>query len=78
MQPTDAVLAFGRHDTASGDRVIVLANRDDQPRDADIAAPAGWPAAARDLLTGETVATADGRLKATLSPKTVRLLVPQP
>jgi glycosidase len=78
MQPADAVLAFGRKDSASGDHVIVLANRDDQPRDADIAAPAGWPASARDLLTGETVATADGRLKATLPPKSVRILAPKP
>lgn len=78
MQPADAVLAFGRKDAASGDHVVVLANRDDQPRDADVAAPAGWPAAARDLLTGETVATVDGRLKAALPPKSVRLLVPQP
>jgi glycosidase len=31
MQPQDAALAFARRDAASGDRVVVLANRDEQP-----------------------------------------------
>lgn len=76
MQPADPVLAFGRRDAASGDHVLVLANRDAEPREADIAAPAGWPAAARELLGGAAVATADGRIRLTLPPKSVRFLAP--
>lgn len=79
MQPQDAALAFARRDAASGDLVVVLANRDDKPVPADIALPAGWPAgtqAARDLLGGDAVATADGRLRLTLAPKSVRFLAP--
>ena len=78
MQPQDAALAFARRDAASGDHVVVLANRDAQPVQVDVAAPAGWPAAARDLLGGEAVATPDGRIRVLLAPKTVRLLAPNP
>ncbi len=76
MQPQDAALAFARRDAASGDVVVVLANRDDQPVAADVAAPAGWPAAARDLVSGETVNTTEGRVRSMLGPKSVRILVP--
>jgi glycosidase len=78
MQPQDAALAFARRDAASGDTVVVLANRDDHPVAADVAAPAGWPANARDLLGSETVATSEGRIKLTLAPKSVRFLAPLP
>jgi len=76
-QGPDTVLAFARSDAASGDRVVVLANRDAQAAAADVAAPPGWPAAARDLLSGERVPAIDGRIKATLAPKSVRILVPE-
>jgi alpha-amylase len=78
MQPQDAALAFARRDAASGDQVVVLANREAQPVQVDVPAPAGWPAAARDLLGGEAVATADGRIRVQLAPKSVRLLAPNP
>ena len=78
MQPQDAALAFARRDAGSGDVVVVLANRDDQPVAADIAAPAGWPASTRDLLGGETVATSEGRIKVLLAPRSVRILAPLP
>jgi glycosidase len=80
-QPQDPALAFARRDAASGDVVVVLANRDNTALQADIATPAGWPAGAnraRDLLSGEMLALADGRIKAPLAPKSVRLLAPQP
>jgi glycosidase len=80
-QPQDAALAFARRDAASGDLVVVLANRGDQAVDADIATPAGWPAeakTARDLLGGAAAAAAEGRIKLQLAPKSVRLLAPQP
>ncbi len=76
MQPQDAALAFARRDAASGDLVVVLANRDDKAIEADVAAPAGWPGSARDLLGGETVATIEGRIKLMLAPKSVRILAP--
>lgn len=79
MQPQDAALAFARRDAASGDLVVVLANRDDKPVEADVALPVGWPAdakSARDLLGGAAVAADGGRLKLTLPPKTVRFLAP--
>jgi glycosidase len=79
MQPQDAALAFARRDAASGDVVVVLANRDEQPLAADVALPTGWPAdakSARDLLGGEAVATGDGRIKLMLAPKSVRILAP--
>ena len=79
MQPQDAALAFARRDSASGDVVVVLANRDDQPLAADIAVPTGWPAdakSARDLLGGETLATSEGRIKLMLAPKSVRMFAP--
>jgi glycosidase len=47
MQPQDAALAFARRDAASGDVVVVLANRDEQPLAADVALPTGWPADAK-------------------------------
>jgi alpha-amylase len=76
-QPPDAVLAFARRDAASGDQVIVLAHRDDQPVSADIAAPPGWSAAeARDALSGERFALRDGRIQVSMAPVSVRVLVP--
>jgi hypothetical protein len=76
MQPQDPALAFARRDAASGDLLVVLANRDDSALAADVAVPAGWGAGARDLLSGDAVATAEGRLKLTLAPKSVRILAP--
>ena len=76
MQPQDTTLAFARRDAASGSHVVVLANRDDKPQAADVAAPAGWPAgAAKDALSGQAVSAVDGRIKVEMAPKSVRILV---
>jgi alpha-amylase len=76
MQPQDAVLAFSRRDAASGDHVLVLANREDKPMPADVAAPPGWPAGnVRDALSGDSVGLADGRIKVEMAPKSVRVLL---
>lgn len=76
-QPADPALAFARRDAASGDQVIVLANREDKPLMADVALPAGWPAhPVRDRLGNTTATVADGRLKIELAPKSVRIVVP--
>ena len=77
MQPQDVVVAFARRDAASGDQVIVLANREDRAVDADVAPAATWTApAATDRLSGERVVVADGRLRVAMPPKSVRILVP--
>jgi alpha-amylase len=78
-QPQDAALAFARRDAASGDHVIVLANRGDMPLMADVALPDGLAAAAlADRLTGQAVAAEGGRLKIELAPTSVRFIAPPP
>jgi alpha-amylase len=73
----DRHLAFAREHAASGDRVLVLANREAAPLTAELTLPAGWPAGAqRDLLTGEVFAATEGRLRAELAPTSVRIVVP--
>ncbi len=75
--PQDPALAFARFDAASGDRVLVLANRDDQPLAVDVAAPSGWPARpALDRLSGAAVSVAEGRIRTELPPRSVRIVVP--
>jgi alpha-amylase len=76
-RPDDRVLAYARHDAASGDRVLVLANRDDAPLAVDVVLPSGWPPGpATDLLQSAPVTTEEGRLRVTLEPKSVRIVVP--
>ncbi len=75
-RPQDPVLAFGRHDPASGDRVVVLVHREDQPGRADVALPADWPAAWRDRLDGHDVNAVDGRLAVEMAARSVRILAP--
>jgi alpha-amylase len=78
-QPTDAALAFSRRDAASGDQVLVLANREDGPLTADVALPEGLAMASlADLLTGQAVTPAGGRLKLEMAPKSVRIIAPNP
>jgi alpha-amylase len=78
--PQDPLLAFARADAASGDRVVVLVNRDDQGAQADYPLPPGWPAgaAARDALTGDAATLAEGRLRIALRPKSARVIVAAP
>ena len=79
MQPQDAALAFARRDAASGDQVVVLANRDDAPLMADVALPDGLAGATlTDRLTGQAVVAEGGRLKIEIPPKSVRFIAPAP
>ena len=74
-QPQDAALAFARRDAASGDQVLVIANREDKAVAVDIAVPTDWPARpARDHLSGESVNAAEGRIKLEMAPKSVRII----
>lgn len=76
-QPQDAVLAFARRDAASGDQVIVLANRDDAPLMADVAVPESLAGVAlADALSGQAAAVEGGRLKLEIPPKSVRFIAP--
>lgn len=78
-QPQDAVLAFSRRDAASGDQVLVLANREDGTLPVDISLPAGMGTTAlTDRLTGQSVTPAEGRLKLEMAPKSVRIIATHP
>jgi glycosidase len=75
-QPKDAALAFARRDPASGEQVIVIANRDDQALAVDLAAPPNWPAGpSLDALGAAAMTSVDGRLKAEIAPKSVRIFI---
>lgn len=76
-RPADRALAFGRETAAGDDRVIVLANREDEAVPAEVNLPAGWPAGAwADRLGGGALEAVEGRLKTELPPRSVRILVP--
>jgi glycosidase len=78
-QPQDSALAFARKDAASGDHVMVLANREDKAVAVDLALPADWPSRpARDRISGQTLGVAEGRLKVEMAPKSVRIVAPAP
>lgn len=78
-QPQDAALAFARHDPASGDQVLVLANREDRVLPVDVALPDAMTAAAlSDRLTEQRVVPSDGRLKLEMAPKSVRIIATNP
>jgi glycosidase len=76
-QPADSVLAFGRRDAKTGDQVIVLVNREEKAVDADVGVGANWTAArATDRLSGQALPVEGGRLRTTMAPRSVRIVVP--
>jgi alpha-amylase len=73
--PQDAVLAYARYEAKSNDKVAVLVNREDKELAADVLLPSAWnEKTLTDELHGTPVAVADGRIKLTLAPKSVRIL----
>ncbi|MBI5429381.1 MAG: alpha-glucosidase C-terminal domain-containing protein [Nitrosomonadales bacterium] len=73
--PQEPVLAYLRHDAASGDSVMVLVNREDRELTADFALPGAWngrPVA--DELNGMPVAVAAERMELIMAPRSVRIL----
>ena len=78
-QPQDATLAFARHDAASGDRVLVLANRDERAASVDLALPEGWPnGALTDRLGGAAIEVVQGRIQARIGAKSALVLAATP
>jgi alpha-amylase len=71
----EPLLAYVRHDAASGDSVLVLANREDKALTADFPLPDAWSATpVSDELSKTTVVTAAGRIALSMAPKSVRIL----
>lgn len=69
------LLVFLRRDAASGDTVVVAANRGAQPVTASFDAPPEWgerPVA--DELTGRPAARKDGKVEAAVEPRTAAVL----
>jgi alpha-amylase len=77
--PQEPVLAYVRHDAASGDSVMVLVNREDKVLTADFLLPDAWSnKPVSDKLGRTAVATAAGRIALSMAPKSVRILSVNP
>lgn len=75
--PQDPWLAYVRHDTASKDSVLVVANREDQPLPVSLVLPAAWPGGRVTNALGEEVLVPEaGKLQLTMPPKSVRIFLP--
>jgi glycosidase len=77
--PKDAVLAYIRHDTVSGDAVMVLVNRNDKETAADFMLPGAWPGIwngkpVSNELNGKQVTIADGHIELSMAPESVQIL----
>jgi len=73
--PQEPVLAYVRHDAASGDSVLVLVNREDKALTANFLLPDAWNAKpVTDELSRTAVATAARRIALSMAPKSVRIL----
>lgn len=73
--PQEPVLAFVRHDAASGDSVLVLVNREDRELTADFALPDTWSGkAVRDELNNKPPTISAGRITLLIAAESVRIL----
>jgi glycosidase len=77
--PQDPVLAYARHDMTSGDKVMVLVNREDKELTADFALPSIWTGMGdvklvTDELNSKPVTITAGRIQLIMAPKSVRIL----
>ncbi|MBI5007096.1 MAG: DUF3459 domain-containing protein [Nitrosomonadales bacterium] len=73
--PQEPLLAFVRHDAASGDSVLVLVNREDKELTADFALPETWNGKAlTDELNDKQQAIPAGRITLPMAPRSVRIL----
>jgi alpha-amylase len=75
--PQDPALAYLRHDPASKDSVLLIANRGDKPLTVSYALPPAWGGDALvDSVTGETIPLADARFEIVLAPESARIFLP--
>lgn len=73
--PQDAVLAYIRQDIASGDNVLVLANREDKELAADFMLPSVWSdQPVTDDLNNKPQTIAAGRITISMAPRSVRII----
>lgn len=73
--PQQPVLAFIRHDAASGDSVMVLANREERELTANFILPDTWSGKpVLDEQDKKAVAVSAGRVELAMAPKSVRIL----
>jgi alpha-amylase len=73
----DPALAYVRHDAATTDSVLVIANRGDQPLPVSHELPANWGSKAMaDFQSSEVVPLADRRFEVTVPARTVRIFLP--
>lgn len=76
--PQDPALAYLRHDPASKDSVLLLANRGDKPLTVSYALPPAWGGDALvDSASGETIPLAEARFEIVLAPKSARIFLPR-
>ena len=76
--PQDKLVAYQRSDLDSGDKVIVVANRDPDVAAADYPVPEGWVGKPIvDATSGAPVQVEAGRIKLDMAPVSVRILTTQ-
>lgn len=69
-------LVFARHDAASGDRVLVAANRAAEKVAVTVDLPEGWGPTATEVLAGVPVAVTGGQLQLSIPAQTVLIVEP--
>lgn len=72
---SDKLLAYMRHDTATGDTVLVVVNREDNEQRGQYTLPDYWKTASIiDELTHEKTPLVNGKLDLTLASRSIRIL----
>ncbi len=69
-------LVFRRHDSESGDQLLVALNRDAEAAAATVTLPENWNGDATDLLGGARFAAAAGSVELTIPPRSTLILAP--
>lgn len=73
--PQDPLLAYARHDAASGDSMLVLVNREDRELTADVALPETWSGKTlADELNDKQQMIPAGRITLPVAARSVRIL----
>jgi alpha-amylase len=73
--PKDSLLAYLRHDDATGDSVLILVNREGTEITANVVLPEQWKGRAiSDELHNVPIAVSSGKIVSTMAPKSVQVL----